>query len=199
MQDATGDCSPGSSSAKTLSSGLRSAVRQLGSSYRLGSSAARDFPIRALSPCGPGKRHAAQRLGAIRGSKSCASPKQQTSSKQEVYELSSSDGMHLHQRGESHHICPLRMWIYLHVLVLPQYAPLIWFNPTEPHSAPPDTWLTGIPCIHIPQNREQHAVGCCRHGAVLVQRQARRGALSGSFKGKSGPLTLLGSMRVPPS
>ena len=103
MQDATGACSPGSSSAEALSSGLRTAVRQLGSSYRLGSAAAPDIPIRALSPCGSEQRPAAQSLGAVRGSESFASPKQQTSRKQEIYELSSSEGAHLHHSGGSRH------------------------------------------------------------------------------------------------
>ena len=95
IQDADEHRSPGSSSAEALSSGLRTAVRQLGSSYRLGSAAAPDIPIRAQSPHGPAKRHEVQRLAGMVGSQSCQSPEQHASSSEGVYELSDSEGMHV--------------------------------------------------------------------------------------------------------
>ena len=96
VQGADEDRSPGSSSAEALSSGLRSAVRQLGSSYRLGSAAAPDIPISTLSSCGPAKRREPQRLGVVGASQNSERPEEHASSKREVYELSDSEGMSLH-------------------------------------------------------------------------------------------------------
>ena len=76
---------PGSSSGPALSSGLRSAVRQLGSSYRLGPSQGplHGSPIRA---------HAGQSGGA-QGPQACDNPTREAGDQRDIFELSDSEGM----------------------------------------------------------------------------------------------------------
>ncbi len=93
MQDAEDNSSPGGSSVEALSSGLRSAVRQLGSSYRMGSAAPPDILSRT-----PSRRRGAYRQDAvgaeiIQETERRSSAEQNASSSRDFYELSDSKGV----------------------------------------------------------------------------------------------------------
>ena len=78
---------PSSSSEPALSSGLRSAVRQLGSSYKLG-------PGRGTLYGTPTRAHAGQSVSA-QEPLACSSPTREAGGKRDIFELSDSEGMYL--------------------------------------------------------------------------------------------------------
>ena len=80
------DYLPGSSSGPALSSGLRSAVRQLGSSYRLG-------PGLGTQPESQIRAHAGRHTGA-QGSQARDRATREAGGEADVFELSSSEGVY---------------------------------------------------------------------------------------------------------
>ena len=79
------DDSPGSSSGPALSSGLRSAVRQLGCSYRLGTG-------RGTQNGSPIRAHAGQPVSA-QAPQACDSLLSEAGGRRDIFELSDSEGM----------------------------------------------------------------------------------------------------------
>ena len=77
--------SPSSSSGPALSSGLRSAVRQLGSSYRLG-------PGRAALHGSPTRAQAGQFV-STQAPQACDSSTRDAGGQRDIFELSDSEGM----------------------------------------------------------------------------------------------------------
>ena len=93
MQDAEDNSSPGGSSVEALSSGLRSAVRQLGSSYRMGSAAPPDILSRTQSRRRGANRQDAGGAAISREDGRRSSAEQNASSSRDFYELSDSEGV----------------------------------------------------------------------------------------------------------